>query len=72
MIKHLPGPLARLHEAYLTLDDEARLRAYAGPAVEEVSGRPSVHRLVRQLATAAPPTLRRHAEQFAAQIGVTR
>jgi len=28
-----------------------------------------VHRLVRQLVTAAPPTLRRDAEQFAAQIG---
>lgn len=45
------------------------LRAAEQTAHEEVAGRPSVHRLVRQLVTAAPPTLRRDAEQFAAQIG---
>jgi transcriptional regulator with XRE-family HTH domain len=47
------------------------LRAAEQTAHEEVAGRPSVHRLVRQLVTAAPPTLRRDAEQFAAQIGAT-
>jgi transcriptional regulator with XRE-family HTH domain len=45
------------------------LRAAEQTAHEEVAGRPSVHRLVRQLVTAAPPALRRDAEQFAAQIG---
>jgi hypothetical protein len=48
------------------------LRAAEQTAHEEVSGRPSVHRLVRQLVTAAPPTLRRDAEQFAAQIGAAQ
>jgi hypothetical protein len=45
------------------------LRAAEQTAHEEVAGRPSVHRVVRQLVTAAPPTLRRDAEQFAAHIG---
>jgi transcriptional regulator with XRE-family HTH domain len=45
------------------------LRAAEQTAHEEVAGRPSVQRLVRQLVTAAPPTLKRDAEQFAAQIG---
>ena len=35
-------------------------------------GAPRYTALVRQLVTAAPPTLRRDAEQFAAQIGATR
>ena len=48
------------------------LRAADETAHEEVAGRPSVHRVIRQLVTAAPPTLRRDAEQFAAQIGVSR
>jgi transcriptional regulator with XRE-family HTH domain len=48
------------------------LRAAQETAHEEVAGRPSVHRLVRQLVTAAPPTLRRDAEQFAAQIGAAQ
>jgi transcriptional regulator with XRE-family HTH domain len=47
------------------------LRAAEQAAHEEVAGRPSVHRVVRQLVTAAPPTLQRDAEQFAAQIGAT-
>jgi hypothetical protein len=45
------------------------LRAAEQTAHEEVAGRPRVHRLIRQLAATAPPTLRRDAEQFAAQIG---
>jgi hypothetical protein len=46
------------------------LRAADETAHEEVGGRPSVQRLIRQLVIAAPPTLRQDAEQFAAQIGV--
>jgi hypothetical protein len=41
-------------------------------APEEVTGRPSVHRLVRGLITSAPPSVRRDAEEFAAQAGITR
>jgi hypothetical protein len=48
------------------------LRAAEETAHEEVAGRPSVHRLVRELLTAAPPSIRRDAEQFASQIGVSR
>lgn len=48
------------------------LRAAWEIAPEEVTGRPSVHRLVRELITAAPPSIRRDAEQFASQIGITR
>jgi Helix-turn-helix domain len=48
------------------------LRAAEETAHEEVAGRPSVHRLIRQFVTTAPPTLRRDAEQFATQIGVPR
>jgi hypothetical protein len=48
------------------------LRAAEQTAHEEVTGRPAVHRLVRDLAATAPPTVRRDAEQFAAQIGATR
>jgi hypothetical protein len=48
------------------------LRAAEETAHEEVAGRPSVHRLVRQVVTAAPATLRRDAEQFAAQIGAAQ
>ena len=48
------------------------LRAAEQTANEEVAGRPAVHRLVRELITSAPPTVRRDAEQFASQIGVSR
>jgi hypothetical protein len=48
------------------------LRAAEEVAPEEVTGRPSVHRLLRDLITSAPPSTRRDAEQFAAQIGITR
>ena len=48
------------------------LRAAEETAHEEVAGRPATRRLVRELATTAPPTVRRNAEQFASQIGVPR
>jgi hypothetical protein len=48
------------------------LRAAEQSASDEVTGRPAVHRLVRELITSAPPTVRREAEQFASQIGVSR
>jgi hypothetical protein len=48
------------------------LRAAEQTAHEEVTGRPAVHRLVRELIISAPPTVRRDAEQFASQIGVSR
>jgi hypothetical protein len=48
------------------------LRAAEETAPEEVTGRPPVHRLVRDLITSAPPGIRRDAEQFATQIGITR
>lgn len=48
------------------------LRAAEQTASEEVTGRPAVHRLLRELITSAPPTVRRDAEQFASQIGVSR
>ncbi len=48
------------------------LRAAQEIAPEEVTGRPSVHRLLRDLITSAPPGIRRDAEQFATQIGITR
>lgn len=48
------------------------LRAAEETAHEEVAGRPSIHRVVRQLMTTAPPSMRRDVEQFATQIGVSR
>jgi len=48
------------------------LRSAEEVAHEEVAGRPSVHLLIRQLITTAPPSIRRAAEQFATQIGVSR
>jgi hypothetical protein len=48
------------------------LRAAEETAHEEVASRPAVHRLVRELVTSAPPSLRRDAEQFASHIGVSR
>jgi hypothetical protein len=47
------------------------LRAAEKLAPEEVAGRPSVHRLVRDLMTSAPPTVRRDAARFAARVGVS-
>ena len=48
------------------------LRAAEEIAPEEVTGRPSVHRLVRDLITSASPSIRRDAEQFATHIGIIR
>jgi hypothetical protein len=48
----------------------AALRAAEATAHEEVAGRPSVHRLLRDLRTTAPASIRRDVDQFAAQIGV--
>jgi hypothetical protein len=47
------------------------LRAAEQIAHEEVAGRPSARRLVRQLVTSAPPAVRRDAARFAAGIGVS-
>jgi hypothetical protein len=47
----------------------AALRAAEATAHEEVADRPSVHRLLRDLRTTAPASIRRDVEQFAAQIG---
>jgi hypothetical protein len=41
-------------------------------APEEVTGRPAVHRIVRELVTTAPPTVRRDAEDFARHLGVSQ
>jgi hypothetical protein len=46
------------------------LRAAEATAHEEVAGRPAVHRLLRDLRTTAPASIRRDVDQFAAQIGV--
>jgi hypothetical protein len=48
------------------------LRTAEETAHEEVAGRPSVHRVVRQLIATAPPSVRREAGELAAQIGVAR
>jgi hypothetical protein len=48
------------------------LRAAEETAHEEVAGRPSVHRVIRELVSSAPPSIRRDAEEFATQIGVSR
>jgi transcriptional regulator with XRE-family HTH domain len=48
------------------------LRTAHETAPEEVTGRSSVRTIVRDLASAAPPSVRRDAAQFAASIGVTR
>jgi AcrR family transcriptional regulator len=48
------------------------LRAAEETAPEEVAGRPSVQRLVRELVISAPPTVRRDAEHFACRIGAAR
>jgi len=56
----------RHDKAYLSL------RAAEQLAHEEVAWRPSVRRLVGDLATSAPPAVRRDAEHFASQIGIAR
>ena len=48
------------------------LRTAHGTAPEEVTGRSSVRTLVRDLASSAPPSIRRDAMQFAASIGATQ
>jgi hypothetical protein len=47
------------------------LRAAHHIAPEEISARPSVHRMLRELSATAPPSIRRHIRGFAAQIGVS-
>ncbi len=48
------------------------LRAAEETAHEEVAGRPSVHRVIADLLTSAPPSIRRDVQEFAAQMGVAR
>jgi hypothetical protein len=50
----------------------AALRAAEETAHEEVAGRPTVHRVIRDLASSAPPSMRREIGQFAIQIGVVQ
>jgi hypothetical protein len=45
------------------------LRAAEQLAPEEVSGRPAVHGLLRDLAATSPPSLKRQVRDFMAQIG---
>ena len=54
------------HEnSYLTL------RAAHDIAPEEITGRPAVRQLARDLITTAPPTVKRQAADFAHQLGIT-
>jgi hypothetical protein len=46
------------------------LRAAEQLAPEEVSARPTVHRLLRDLAAKSPPSLKRQVREFTTQIGV--
>jgi hypothetical protein len=48
------------------------LRAAGETAPEEITARPSVRQLIRDLARSAPQSIRSEAEQFATQAGVTR
>lgn len=48
------------------------LRVAEEIAHQEVAGRPSVHRLVRDLLSSAPPSIQHDVRQFATQIGVSR
>ena len=48
------------------------LRAAEETAHEEVAGRPSVHRVIADLLTSAPPGIRRDVREFAAQMGAAR
>jgi hypothetical protein len=50
----------------------AALRAAEDTAPQEVAARPSVGTLARNLATLAPVSIRRDAEQFASRIGASR
>ena len=50
----------------------AALRAAEDTAPQEVAARPSVATLARDLATLAPASIRRDAEQLASRIGATR
>jgi hypothetical protein len=50
----------------------AALRAAEDTAPQEVAARPSVGTLARDLATLAPASIRRDAEQFATRIGATK
>ena len=50
----------------------AALRAAEDTAPQEVAARPSVGTLARDLATLAPASIRRNAEQFATRIGATK
>jgi hypothetical protein len=50
----------------------AALRAAENTAPQEVTARPSVGTLARNLATLAPASIRRDAEQFASRIGAPR
>ncbi|HET9895193.1 MAG TPA: XRE family transcriptional regulator [Streptosporangiaceae bacterium] len=55
------------HEnSYLTL------RAAHDIAPEEITGRPAVRQLARDLITTAPPTVQRQAAEFATQLGIAR
>jgi hypothetical protein len=51
-------------EAYLTL------RAARDLAPQEIAGRPAVHRVVRELVTAASPRIQRQAMEFAGHVGI--
>jgi hypothetical protein len=46
------------------------LRAAHQLAPEEISARPAVHRMLRELATTGPPSIRRQIREFTAHIGV--
>jgi hypothetical protein len=48
------------------------LRAAEQMAPEEITQRPAVHRLVRELITSAPPSVQRPAEDFGRQLGIPR
>jgi hypothetical protein len=48
------------------------LRVAEEIAHQEVAGRPSVHRLVRDLRSSAPQSIQHDIGQFASQIGVSR
>jgi len=55
------------HEnSYLTL------RATHDIAPEEITGRPAVRQLARDLITTAPPTVQRQAAEFATELGIAR
>ena len=59
-----PSPAPRMGAQVRSLFREANLACPWSPW--------AVRRLVRDLITAAPPSIRRDAEQFASQIGIAR